>query len=221
MIGWCTSHDEKPQNTRNTQKKIRKKVNICNVWRGFVTYNTGDNAMNCRQAEDQMESFREGALDKAAEAEIRDHLAVCPACRRLLADLDFVDTKLKTSLGRIQIPAGFAEKVVLAAGSPLLFKPARGAGGSVAWLRPVIWAAATAMLAVSIWLIAASRKQVPLEDPWKYERQVAAASGVGEAFIITSGQGLVPYKGRTNIRIVKTVNGVPELAVEAFPDRVD
>ncbi|MBA4386770.1 MAG: hypothetical protein C0404_02245 [Verrucomicrobia bacterium] len=175
--------------------------------------------MNCEQVGAIIEDFREGALDKQNEEQVRAHLGGCRKCRELLTDLDVIDQKLRKTLGAVQPPLDFAGKIGAAISASV---PATVAGPrQFTWVRPVLWAAAAAMVAVTIGLMAGYGKPERRGDPVQIPQNAAKVEGVSGPFVITTGDRVVPYTGKIDVKILRVVDGVPELLVNVFPDRLN
>ena len=67
--------------------------------------------MTCDEVRDRLSERIDGALERATEAEIAEHLAGCEACRRELARLEQTVAGLR-ALGDVRAPAGFVDRVL-------------------------------------------------------------------------------------------------------------
>jgi hypothetical protein len=67
--------------------------------------------MTCDDVRDRLSDRIDGALDRAAEAEVTSHLATCAACQRELAGLERTVAGLH-ALGDVRAPAGFVDRVL-------------------------------------------------------------------------------------------------------------
>src|SRR4051812_5219805 len=60
--------------------------------------------MTCRDNESLILAERDGVLTHKQSAAFSDHVAACPACQRLRADLATALTTFKTDIARVPVP---------------------------------------------------------------------------------------------------------------------
>ena len=177
--------------------------------------------MNCRQTAENLDLFRENALDGTSEEAMMDHMGSCPACRALLAQADALDRDLKSALQEQPASPAFTTAVV----SRLDDQPETSRTIThIAWLRPVLVAAACLMLALCAWIyypkfkdnaptsVAATISKYDFVEPAATEKYA-----IGKPFVIGE-DGVEPYDEPSRIEVVRIVKGVPEMIVEAFPE---
>jgi anti-sigma factor RsiW len=100
--------------------------------------------LDCDHAAPLLDQLAAATLAQETAADVRQHVAICPSCRRQLQELAATRALLRASAG-IELPAGFAGELhrkLVAAGPPPLVGSARWLG----WLRarPFTLAAAAA-----------------------------------------------------------------------------
>jgi anti-sigma factor RsiW len=104
--------------------------------------------MNCRDSESLILAERDGALTKAQDAALSGHVAACPSCQRLRADLATALAAFKADIAAVPAPDADAAWRDLQARLHETARPAKKRP-----LAPVIWfggplAAAAAALAL-------------------------------------------------------------------------
>ncbi|MFC1462185.1 zf-HC2 domain-containing protein [Verrucomicrobiota bacterium] len=191
--------------------------------------------MECKKAAALLEDFREEALPAADEAALHEHLSECKRCRHALSNIDILEERLRNAMAVAGPSDGFAARMRTAiqlAGQP---KPPR----PVEWSRPVaLAAAACAVVSLVVWYLTTPEPepadpepqgvvaifhhdQVPQPNrPVKPKQVVKPVARrefpPGKAFVI-GRKDTKPYDGPTYMRVVRIVDGTPELMVDAFP----
>jgi anti-sigma factor RsiW len=104
--------------------------------------------MNCRDSESLILAERDGALTKEQDAALSGHVAACPSCQRLRADLATALATFKSGIASVPAPDADEAWRDLQARRHATARPARKRP-----LAPVIWfggplAAAAAVLAL-------------------------------------------------------------------------
>lgn len=66
--------------------------------------------MNCSQVRRYLYAFADGELDVKENCEVLDHLKMCPACTRLVADQQALRSQLRKSVASISVPGDLAGK---------------------------------------------------------------------------------------------------------------
>jgi anti-sigma factor RsiW len=107
--------------------------------------------MNCRDAEPLLFAERDGALPPAQRTILEQHVAECPACRRVRADLAEAAVSLRTATAQAALPDVDEEWLTL---RDRLHEERRLPAGrrkvaTIAWLAVPL--AAAAALAVVFW----------------------------------------------------------------------
>lgn len=121
--------------------------------------------MNCRDIEPLLLAERDGVLTTKQHAELADHVAGCPACRRARFNYGDAVTFLKTDAANVRVPDADKEWQTIRA-------QLHGAGAKPARQRPlapVIWFsapfAAAAALVFAFFLTRAPVPQTPSLAP--------------------------------------------------------
>ena len=117
--------------------------------------------MNCRDSESLILAERDGALTKEQGAALSDHVAACPSCRKLRADVATALDAFKADIARVPVPdADEAWRDLQAR----LHREARPAKKSP--LAPIIWFAGPMAAAAAIALLLfTGRTPVPVAPP--------------------------------------------------------
>lgn len=113
--------------------------------------------MNCRDIESLLLAERDGVLTPAQHAALAEHVAACPACRRLRADLTETTLFLKTEAANVAVPDAAGEWRELRA--HLHSGKARPAKRHP--LAPVIWFGASLAAAAAVALIFIGHRPPP------------------------------------------------------------
>jgi anti-sigma factor RsiW len=115
--------------------------------------------MRCLGNEDWLNRYLDGELDPSVQARLEEHLAVCEACQRELAQTRVVFASLE-SLQAVPVPAGFTDDV-------LAGLPRQSAS-------PVAWGVLAAQVIASVILLALA---LPTLKAWYQQASVWLAPG--------------------------------------------
>lgn len=99
--------------------------------------------MNCNEALELLSAALDGELSPAQQAQLDQHLALCPTCRALQAEL----LGLEEALGTLDVPAPAGLKDQIMKNLP----PQQGKGHVVYWRRWSAMAAAAALVLLGVW----------------------------------------------------------------------
>lgn len=110
--------------------------------------------MTCRDSESLILAERDGALTKEQSAALSDHVAACPSCQRLRADLAAALTAFKSDIARVPVPDVDEAWRDL---QSRLHAPARRSKKSP--LAPVIWFGSSLAAAAAVALVFMSPSQ--------------------------------------------------------------
>ena len=130
-----------------------------------------------------------------------------------MGDMDRFDEELRGAMRDVAPPADFAARTARKAEETEICR---------AGVRPVVWGALAAAACLLLAVIVGQGVrdgQVRQAAPGPDTVAVASAQSytAGPAFVAEGGEA-VPYRGRTNIKIVWNLfQNAPELIVEAFP----
>ncbi|MBI2518335.1 MAG: zf-HC2 domain-containing protein [Opitutae bacterium] len=91
--------------------------------------------MNCRETEALLLAERDGVLTTTQHAELARHVAACPACRQLRADLAEAAAALRADVSGVRVPDAGQEWRVLQGKLPAT----AGSSAKRRRLAPVIW----------------------------------------------------------------------------------
>lgn len=116
--------------------------------------------MNCREADSLLQAERDGVLSAPQLAELERHVAACPACRRLRADLAEAVAAMRTEAARVPVPDAAQEWRVLQG----KLRGAAGASSKPRRLTPVIRFGAPLAAAAALALGYFSLRPLPRES---------------------------------------------------------
>jgi anti-sigma factor RsiW len=119
--------------------------------------------MSCAEMEPLLSELVDNSLDRTAAETVHAHLAECPACRRLLADLQH----LRTDLGRLPLvapPDSLVSRIRNRARAEGLLRHTPP-GASWRELLPALAAAALLAVVIGIWPLLLRPPADPLSPP--------------------------------------------------------
>ena len=176
--------------------------------------------MNCKNAEQQIELFRENSLSGQLESDLRDHLSECRACRQLLTSLDALDSDLKAALEGKAPSANLGARVSEAVAD---LDTGHKQSIHLVWLRPALAAGLVASLGI-LWLRNYDPSPATAGDPLlakmqKFEPAADSQDGVGKAFVIGE-DSVAEYTGQATVRVIRSSTRPLTLIVDAFPEEL-
>jgi len=176
--------------------------------------------MNCESARQDIEDFRDGTLNEQTQGRLTEHFAECEHCRARLAQLDRLDSQLHAVMKKSVLPDDFASRIAAAIQKETI---GRAEPIRLFWLRQAALLAACLLVLLAfvqfggrpkpqvstVHIVAPQATARPFFEPGP------ADGGIGKPFVIT-GDGKVPYAGKTRIATSRMIHGTPQLTVEAF-----
>jgi hypothetical protein len=132
--------------------------------------------MNCRDSESLILAERDAALTKAQDAALSDHVAACPSCQRLRADLATALAAFKSDIAAVPAPDAAEAWRDLQARLHATAQPAKKRP-----LAPVIWLAGPLAVAAAIALLFINERFLTPVAPPPPPPAVATAAPVRDA----------------------------------------
>lgn len=181
--------------------------------------------MNCRRIRRELDGFRENRLAPQCAERVREHLEQCRACRARLAELDYLDQRLRSVIVAPDPAPGFRQRCHRAWEN---FTPATTVPVRCGRPLPVFAAlAAVLLLALGLGRYFLSQTAVPGHDhlpsvPVVTEPPAGSwyddhdPPSTWQPFVVV-GERLAYYNGRTAIRLRNIAPDIVEITVDAFP----